>query len=158
MFWNICVLFFEATLLTFMRDNYMTGVGQVWNCLASAYKSVFALQYTYNVLSKIKINIFYFTLSKNSTLISQENCRFFLGWKTRENIVVLDILAVDNFDFTRKIVKKYLGEKLVKMLGFCQNWIFGQKFDFLNSVWLYSFHGMRTFILCLMLSGIAMIK
>ena len=43
----------------------------------------------------------------------------FLGWKTRENVVVLDILAVDNFDFTRKIVKKKkLGEKLVKMLGF----------------------------------------
>ena len=46
----------------------------------------------------------------------------------------LDFLAVDNFDFTRKIVKKKLGEKLVKMLGGCQNWIFGQKFDFSNSV------------------------
>ena len=34
--------------------------------------------------------------------------------------MVLDFLAVDNFDFTRKIVKKILGEKLVKMLGFCQ--------------------------------------
>ena len=29
-----------------------------------------------------------------------------MGWKTRENVVVLDFLAVDNFDFTRKIVKK----------------------------------------------------
>ena len=29
----------------------------------------------------------------------------FLGWKTRENVLVLDFLAVDNFDFTRKIVK-----------------------------------------------------
>ena len=29
--------------------------------------------------------------------------------KTRENVVVLDFLAVDNFDFTRKIVKKKLG-------------------------------------------------
>ena len=28
---------------------------------------------------------------------------FFLGEKTRENVVVLDFLAVDNFDFTRKI-------------------------------------------------------
>ena len=54
----------------------------------------------------------------------------FLGWKTRENVVVLDFLAVDNFDFTRKIVKKIFDEKLVKMLGFFQNWIFGQKFDF----------------------------
>ena len=34
--------------------------------------------------------------------------------------MVLDFLAVDNFDFTSKIVKKILGEKLVKMLGFCQ--------------------------------------
>ena len=58
----------------------------------------------------------------------------FFGWKTRENVVVLDFLAVDNFDFTRKIVKKIWGEKLVKMLGFGQNWIFGQKFDFSNSV------------------------
>ena len=39
--------------------------------------------------------------------------------KTRENAAVLDFLAVDNFDFTRKIVKKILGEELVKMLGIC---------------------------------------
>ena len=32
--------------------------------------------------------------------------------------MVLDFLAVDNFDFTRKIVKKNLGEKLVKTLWF----------------------------------------
>ena len=54
----------------------------------------------------------------------------FSGWKTRENVVVWDFLAVDSFDFTRKIVKKILDEKLVKMLEFCQKWIFGQKFDF----------------------------
>ena len=70
-------------------------------------------------------------------LIFRENCQiflklFFFGWKTRENVVVLDFLAVDNFDFTRKIIKKILGEKLVKMLGFCQSWIFGQEFDFLR--------------------------
>ena len=33
-------------------------------------------------------------------------------------LVVLDFLPVDNFDFTRKIVIKNLGEKLVKMLFF----------------------------------------
>ena len=38
--------------------------------------------------------------------------------KTRENAAVLNFLAVDNFDFTRKVAKKNLGEKLVKMLGF----------------------------------------
>ena len=48
--------------------------------------------------------------------------------------MILDFLAIDNFDFTRKIVQKDLGEKLMKMLGVCQNWIFGQKFDFSNSV------------------------
>ena len=41
------------------------------------------------------------------------------GCKTREKAAVLDLLAVDNFDFTRKIVKNILGEKLVKMLGSC---------------------------------------
>ena len=53
------------------------------------------------------------------------------GWKTRENIVVLDFLAVDHFDFTRKIVKK-IGWKTRENVGvgFCQNWIFRQKFDF----------------------------
>ena len=32
--------------------------------------------------------------------------------------MVLDFLAVDNFDFTGKIVKKKFAEKLVKMLGY----------------------------------------
>ena len=59
----------------------------------------------------------------------------FFGWKTRENVVVLDFLAVDNFDFTRKIVKKkILVKNSWKCWGFGQNWIFGQKFDFSNSV------------------------
>ena len=51
----------------------------------------------------------------------------FSGWKTRENVVVLDCLALDNFDFTRKIVKK-------NWMKNSWNWIFGQKFDFSNSV------------------------
>ena len=36
--------------------------------------------------------------------------------------------------FPENIVDFFLGKKLVKMLGFCQNWFFGQKFDFSNSV------------------------
>ena len=61
--------------------------------------------------------------SKSSFFVQRFNFDFprklsiFLGWKTRENVVVLDFLAVDNFDFTRKIVKKNLGEKLVKWWG-----------------------------------------
>ena len=53
-------------------------------------------------------------LSKNSTLISRE--KFKLFWvKAREYAAILEFLAVDNFDFTRKIVKNILGEKLVKI-------------------------------------------
>ena len=37
--------------------------------------------------------------------------------KTRENAAVLDFLAVDNFDFTRKIVKKNLGSKSRENVG-----------------------------------------
>ena len=35
----------------------------------------------------------------------------FGGLKTRGSVVVSGFLAVDNFDFTRKIVKKNLGGK-----------------------------------------------
>ena len=69
--------------------------------------------------------------SKSSFCVQKFNSDFprklsiFFWVKTRENVVVFDFLAVDNFDFTRKIVKTILGEKLVKMLGFCPNGIFG---------------------------------
>mgnify|MGYP006975625497 CR=1 FL=1 len=75
--------------------------------------------------------------SHPKSLINKKNGRIF-SEKTHENIVNLNFLAVDNFDFMRKTVKKNLGEKLVKMLGFCQNWIFGQKFDISNSVFVRS--------------------
>ena len=39
--------------------------------------------------------------------------------KPRENAAVLDFLMFDSFDFTKKIVKNILVEKLVKMLGIC---------------------------------------
>ena len=54
-----------------------------------------------------------------TTLISQEKLSKIFWLKTRKNVAVLHFLAVDNFDFTRKIVDKYLGEKFVKMLRFC---------------------------------------
>ena len=37
----------------------------------------------------------------------------------------MEFLAVDNFDFTRKIVKKILGEKLVKIELLDKNLTFG---------------------------------
>ena len=56
-------------------------------------------------------------------------------------MVVLDFLAIDNFDFTRNIVKKIRGEKLVKC------WVFfviieflDKKFDFSNSEGCISMH------------------
>ena len=60
-------------------------------------------------------------LSKNSTLIYRRKNSIFVGWKTRESVVVLDFLAVDNFDFTRNISKKKIVWKHVKILKFCQN-------------------------------------
>ena len=48
--------------------------------------------------------------------------------------MVLNFLAVDDFNSTRKIVNFCFNQKLEKMLEFCQNWIYGQKFDFSNSV------------------------
>ena len=55
--------------------------------------------------------------------------------KTRENAAVLHFSVVDNFDFTRKIVKKILGEKFVKMwVFFVKIEFLDKKFDFSNSV------------------------
>ena len=56
--------------------------------------------------------MFIFCPKKIQLSFPQKIVDFFCGGKTRENVVVLDFLAVDNFDFTRKIVKKVLGEKL----------------------------------------------
>ena len=41
--------------------------------------------------------------SKSSFFVQKFN---FFGWKTCENVVILDLLAVESFDFTRKIVQK----------------------------------------------------
>ena len=45
--------------------------------------------------------------------------------------------------FHEKNCRKNLGEKLVK--GFCRNWIFGQKFDFSNSVYFKAFCILKMF-------------
>ena len=59
----------------------------------------------------------------------------FIGWKTGENVVVLDFLAVDNFDFTRKIVKKIWGKNSWKCWGFV-NIEFLDKNSTFRIVWL----------------------
>ena len=73
-------------------------------------------------------------LSKNSTLISSENCRFF-GWKNSWKCCDFWLFSCWQLSFHEKNRKKKLSENLVKLLGFCQNWILGQKFDFSNSVY-----------------------
>ena len=74
-------------------------------------------EFDYENLTKIQKlflnsqNFFEF-LCKSSFFVQKFNFDFprklsiFLRKKTRENVVVSEFLAVDNFDFTRKIVKK----------------------------------------------------
>ena len=97
------------TTTTYYPANLSTtaGLRGKWCCWSASKQVLFGV-YTL-------FEIFLFC-PKNSNLISREK----LSWvKTRKIDAVLDFLAVDNFDFTRKIVKKILGEKLVKMLGIC---------------------------------------
>ena len=61
-------------------------IGDFWGNITK----LLVFQSSLNTNTLFEIFIF---LSKNSTLISRENCRFF-GWKTREKVVVLDFLAV----------------------------------------------------------------
>ena len=74
--------------------------------------------------------------SKSSVFVQKFNFWFpekivdFFLWKTRENVVVLDFLAVDKFDFTRKIVKKIWVKNFWKCWGFV-------KIEFLDKkIWL----------------------
>ena len=57
-----------------------------------------------------------------------------MGWKTREIVVVLDFLAVNNFDFTKKIVKKFWVKNSWNCWGFVKIEFLDKKIDFYNSV------------------------
>ena len=59
-----------------------------------------------------------FIFCPNIQLWFAEKMVIFSGWNTRENVVVMYFLAVDNFDFTRKNVKKIWGENSWKCWGF----------------------------------------
>ena len=61
----------------------------------------------------------------------------FLGVKNSRKCCGFGIFCCWQLWFHEKNCQKNLGEKLVKMLGFCQNWIFVQKFDFSNSMCTY---------------------
>ena len=94
------------------------GERRNWRCVQKETIFSFWGSHLINVNFYTLFEIFIFC-PKIQLWFSEKNCRFFLGEKNRENVVVLDFLAVDNFDFTRKIVKKNWGEKLVKMLRIC---------------------------------------
>ena len=56
---------------------------------------------------------------------------FLGGWKTRENVVVLDFLAVDNFDFMRKNCQKKFGWKTRENVEGLS------KLNFWTKIWLF---------------------
>ena len=70
--------------------------------IATVLKDVLkGLEYLHNNGTKSS-----FFVQKFNFDITRKFCRIILGEKSRENAAVLDFLAVDNCDFTRKIVKK----------------------------------------------------
>ena len=74
-------------------------------------------------------------MSKSQKKISFDIPRklsIFWGWKTRENVVVLGFLAVDNSDFTRKNCQKIFGWKTRENVGVLYQRIFWFRFG-----WIY---------------------
>ena len=69
-----------------------------------------------NLAGTIQVNSLFFVQKFNFDF--PRKLSIFLGEKLVKNVVVLDFLAVDNFDFTRKFVKEFLDEKLVKIMCF----------------------------------------
>ena len=84
-------------------------------------------RFCFEIISPTKSHVLQVLLSrcsKSSFFIQKFNFDFprklsiILGGKTRENVVVLGVLAVDNFDFTKKIGKKNLVKNSWKCWGF----------------------------------------
>ena len=93
--------------------------------------------------NKIEITFYFYTLFEIFIFVPKIQLWFpekiveFLGVENSWNCCGFGLFICWQLWFHKKIVKKYLGDKLVKMLGFCQNWISGQKIDFSNSVIYY---------------------
>ena len=55
------------------------------------------------------------TLDDPEPIFTRKMVKKYFGWKPRENAVVLHYLAVDHFDFTRKIVQIFWAKKSWKL-------------------------------------------
>ena len=92
--------------------------------------------------SSSHLHRFFSHCSKFSFFVRKFNFDFprklliFLGWKTGENVVVWDFYSCWQLWFHEK---KFGVKNWWNCWGFCLNWIFGQKFDFSNSVFLMGF-------------------
>ena len=82
----------------------------------------------YKIISATLFEIFIFC--PKIQLWFPEKMVDFWEWKTRENVVVVDFLAVDNFDITRKIAKK-IGRKTRENVGVLS------KLNFWTKIWLF---------------------
>ena len=121
------IYWFRTFRISIMRLHLLFSAQKVMN-IVMRYCAI-KINKILKCLSQHTVRNLHF-LSNNSTLISRKNFRFF-GWKTRETVVVLGFLAVDNFDFTRKIVKKKFGWKTRQNVGVLS------KLNFWTKIWLF---------------------
>ena len=108
----------QPTLITICRDSLKSRINlsRITLCYFEYYETPFLL-HTHPTLSWHTVRNLHFFVEKFNFEFPRKLSIFF-GWKTRENVGVLDFLAVDNFDFMRKIVKKYWLKNSWKCWGF----------------------------------------
>ena len=109
--------------LYFLSKNFLSG--------RKSAKSVFEFMQFYEQVQKSLVFTLFeiFIFCPKIQLSFPEIIVDFFGWKTHENVLVLDFLAVDNIDFTRKIVKKNVWKTR-------ENVWFLSKLNFWTKIWL----------------------
>ena len=100
------------TTLLGLKTSVLWGHGQ-WHC-GRAEKWLGRLEFWRCSKSSFFVQKFKFEFTRKLSI--------FFRWKTRENVGILDFFGVDNFDFTRKIVKKKFGWKTRENLTFRIVW------------------------------------
>ena len=94
-----------TTIKSFVYDQ----LGQIQGHSSKKVKKLLLLQFH-------TVRNLHFFFQKFNFELARKIIELFLV-KTRENAAVWDFLAVDNFDFTRKIVKKIWGGKTSENVG-----------------------------------------